>query len=374
MKFGNGIASTGSALAYLFDTSNVLTNGDTILSVQNSGSDRFTGDALGNFTASQTFFSGLNSQSRYGIPGDVLVAVNDTTLGEPQLAEIYLETYGAGNDDGIFAVTVQTNRTILSVYSRTVSPSSDVTLTAGNANDGGSNSSSIGLRHNNADVFHVDYTGAVSIGSLTNTLLSSGSSFIYTNSDTTVDFKIQNGSSIASFGLATTNSNAINLGIGSARVGTFFGTTLQLPVSGALGFSTTSDTYNGGTSTRIINEGLGILALQNATTAQNFRIYSSTNVSTGDYARMSIAPTASQNVFNSEAGGAGTFNPYVFNIGATNKFNVAVGGISTAAPGVGSTAAWRLGDIQTGLTLAMNLTNAINVTIGGVNYKLALAQ
>jgi len=84
------VASSGSAVAYLFDTSNVLTNGDKVVSIKNSGVE----------VASVTGFGGVvigaNTRNYWGNvnPGEMFLQFNDTTLGDPNLFTLWM---GAGN-------------------------------------------------------------------------------------------------------------------------------------------------------------------------------------------------------------------------------------------------------------------------------------
>src|SRR6185436_13549899 len=88
------ILSSGSATAYLFDTSNVLTNGDKLLSIGNAGAFRMGVQHTGGITI------GPNTESDHGAAefGESLVSVRDVAAGEPNLNQIFIKTKNGAND------------------------------------------------------------------------------------------------------------------------------------------------------------------------------------------------------------------------------------------------------------------------------------
>jgi len=91
LKLEPTIASSGSAVAYLFDTSNSLTNGDRTISFRNAGTEVATISPFGGYT------SGKGVIPFWGTPAgsDGFVAVHDTSLGEVNSTRIVV-----GTDDG----------------------------------------------------------------------------------------------------------------------------------------------------------------------------------------------------------------------------------------------------------------------------------
>lgn len=169
--------------------------------------------------------------------------------------------------------------------------------------------------------------GQLWFGSATNNLSRSGTDLVLTNGGLSgVKFTIIDGTAATS-SLVTESSGgpAQSYFISGVRAATLFAQSYVIPAGGSMGFSI-GDTYTTAYSTRFKHEGLGIMGLNNGPTAQEYRIYTSTNSGTGDYQRMSIK----DGTFDMQAGGASVYQSHNFKVGGTNLMVISASGPAVA--------------------------------------------
>jgi len=113
------VTSSGSAVAYLFDTKNSLTNGDQIVTIANAGTSVLSIMPAGNLMI------GPNALSEYGPTyyGQSLTSYRVVSLGDPNFNEItlYVEDEPAGNIASLIDLSSATNQAYFAVESYTAS-------------------------------------------------------------------------------------------------------------------------------------------------------------------------------------------------------------------------------------------------------------